>query len=1321
MAKWLDKYEQGGLVLKQKTKDNYGKKPNPNDVKVSSGPGYVGIGNDIIGRDYSPAWGGQFEYGGNVAQKGMAVPTTADSARLFNNQIALNDFYTKEMKAGRLRRRTDLDLNVPSTEFSPGSLGDLRRLNESNLNFYRGKIKQRSDIGHSTFDDKYQEYFKLSPKQIIELEKKGLAQTKAGSEYQQYYRDLITPLQNLAAPFALVDSRILPQRTINYESTVPAYPGGNVMVYDYDPLAVKPYHMRTDKEKIAWEKKYGKKTEPVKQSSKKESIITNDPKDPRLKAYQDSLSLYNLYEKVYRDAKKSDKVTSEYPYEDFQISPVVGKVGDVDAYRSNVKANAYKKKEIKPITEYSYLADSQDRYIDGQFYPGKKDATFFSHRFKKPVQPVVYKKPEREPVIVNDPNDPKLKAYQDSLSVYNKSKDLYDQLLSQAKQGNEGIREQVRDKMSLKDVTYFGNVGVPYSYKGIKPDYVLGTKTATENRGYLPHYKKPTQPVEYKKLEETKSTQPTPKGSKKYIVNGMEVSEEDFLGSGPTTGGGKRVIYNTPKQGTQKVLRLDGTPETDPEKIRKALATAQKSEEFQDGGNLWNTDRTAWVDSIHNARKADLNFVKRMFDQSAGSIQIPGQRGTSTHFMESGDNKAYPTVVQMPNGKLQYLNQNDKDAAWKYANKTGQFIKFPTDEQAAWYADNGYKKGTGVLKKNQMGGSLPGAVGFTYARVAGSAPANGKYTKKTKASAQNGKEMQFYQDGLDWKPNSIAQDGAIVDPMGQWAHPGEVTIIPDTNITMEGVDYPVLGISDTGDQQMMYPGEDYNFDGEYVTEYPMMQNGGWLNKFDQEKAPSDATRVSAPIRPLTKKEQRENVKINKENKKKTEELNKAIVADRKSKRETKGDVNVPGSFNITEKFRLFPESVGGVGEMFDEYVNPGTIVGVLADSLGESVAAKDPKAVALSLALTAGAGALGLDPLSGGIKTTKELAKVPRATLNTIDRNFSDVGKRLIQVEKKGLEKGWSPEKIKATQMKSVGITSAQREAYVPGISDALEKYIYPQGYSGFGESKLSQIMKAIKYGKREKALPAREDAWRLYLGKPQKSNTFRMAETNPINHPAYTTKQLSNMDIYSINDRYIDDDIEYNNLHGIGPNLISEGSIGNPENQAWRLEQNLKILTNPISQGYHGPVMGGFNRRLGPQGLEYNDIWDLEPELFGKKIKIDKFIGKPFMSHGVIPDVTPESLKSLLTNQIKDADAEFKPMIKYYQDLTDKGGMIDYSQALDEYKSALNRVNRLKQPLGIDQDIIKNTKDLGTKDWNNTIKNTSFNKENGGWLTKYK
>jgi hypothetical protein len=71
-----------------------------------------------------------------------------------------------------------------------------------------------------------------------------------------------------------------------------------------------------------------------------------------------------------------------------------------------------------------------------------------------------------------------------------------------------------------------------------------------------------------------------PSGIKKYIVNGIEVPEEDFLGSGGGQfTGGKRVIYANPQPYQRKVLRLDGTPETDPNKIRMALGIAPKMTE----------------------------------------------------------------------------------------------------------------------------------------------------------------------------------------------------------------------------------------------------------------------------------------------------------------------------------------------------------------------------------------------------------------------------------------------------------------------------------------------------------------------------------------------------------------------------------------------------------------------------------------------------------------------------------------------------------------------------------------------------------------------
>ena len=76
----------------------------------------------------------------------------------------------------------------------------------------------------------------------------------------------------------------------------------------------------------------------------------------------------------------------------------------------------------------------------------------------------------------------------------------------------------------------------------------------------------------------------------------------------------------------------------------------------------------------------------------------------------------------------------------------------------------------------------------------------------------------------------------IVDPKGQWNHPGKPTRIPDNNITMEGVPYPVLGIDDLGNQQMMLPGAEYTFPGaNYVDEFPMAKYGGLTTGLTNKK------------------------------------------------------------------------------------------------------------------------------------------------------------------------------------------------------------------------------------------------------------------------------------------------------------------------------------------------------------------------------------------------------------------------------------------------------------------------------------------------------
>jgi hypothetical protein len=80
------------------------------------------------------------------------------------------------------------------------------------------------------------------------------------------------------------------------------------------------------------------------------------------------------------------------------------------------------------------------------------------------------------------------------------------------------------------------------------------------------------------------------------------------------------------------------------------------------------------------------------------------------------------------------------------------------------------------------------------------------------------------------------KDDILYTEQGQWQFPGQPTRIPSNDITMEGVPYPVYGIDNTGYEQMMYPGEDYTFPGDYVDEYPMARRGGYMQSLPKKKS-----------------------------------------------------------------------------------------------------------------------------------------------------------------------------------------------------------------------------------------------------------------------------------------------------------------------------------------------------------------------------------------------------------------------------------------------------------------------------------------------------
>ena len=49
-------------------------------------------------------------------------------------------------------------------------------------------------------------------------------------------------------------------------------------------------------------------------------------------------------------------------------------------------------------------------------------------------------------------------------------------------------------------------------------------------------------------------------------------------------------------------------------------------------------------------------------------------------------------------------------------------------------------------------------------------------------------------------------------------------VIPSGDITMKNVGFPVLGIDNEGNQQVMRPGGDYSFPGDTVLEFPMLKD-----------------------------------------------------------------------------------------------------------------------------------------------------------------------------------------------------------------------------------------------------------------------------------------------------------------------------------------------------------------------------------------------------------------------------------------------------------------------------------------------------------------
>ena len=107
----------------------------------------------------------------------------------------------------------------------------------------------------------------------------------------------------------------------------------------------------------------------------------------------------------------------------------------------------------------------------------------------------------------------------------------------------------------------------------------------------------------------------------------------------------------------------------------------------------------------------------------------------------------------------------------------------------------------------------------------------------SKISIPSGFVGQGYDiSGRNYSPawgGQFQNGGVIKDNNGYWNPDnwGKVVEIDSNDITMKGVNQPLLGISDEGDVQYMEPNRDYKFKGKKVREFPIARNG--INNLDE--------------------------------------------------------------------------------------------------------------------------------------------------------------------------------------------------------------------------------------------------------------------------------------------------------------------------------------------------------------------------------------------------------------------------------------------------------------------------------------------------------
>ena len=575
------------------------------------------------------------------------------------------------------------------------------------------------------------------------------------------------------------------------------------------------------------------------------------------------------------------------------------------------------------------------------------------------------------PIYTTNPKDPRLQAYKDSSILYNNYVKQYS-----AKGKNRPLtKEEIKLAIEQREnpLATFPNTKVlnvkgsnkvkKYHYSDssgaynaeliddmfhpvIKP---IGSYLYQDHNFWNTNinniYKKPTQPIIYQKPEPTpqstidfmegnyaeepviETPQPqasaygevvdprtgythmTRQGSPMYPMVSQKVPEMAMGGSLPGATGFMYARVGAPSNGKY---------------AKKTMASAQNGTELENAYAKWPALKNMGPAAVNKDYGLGLGLgyggVEFMhpdlgevnYDNGVLLNQSPGKNSTTYNPLIDD---AQSVRLDMLHGMHQDPTFSKHRDAFKQSVLSDPSIKADMNH---WYNEDKKKGRAGDGKDQWMNNYIDGQMrtllfeGDRKSRNYSDKEANQLlFNPKIKKSFN--KLNDYLKAGYSYGQGPRAKNGkkVIKDDRGQWDHPGEITEIGSNQITMRGVPYPVLGISDTGDTKMMYPNQEYQYDGESVTEIPMMREGGTISKKTLARNQRIAESNAAQNQPLT-----------------PESLATRAIA-------------IPDKLRLSEQMRnISPDLASWMEEnptmsYIDENLNPLVIAGKLASKLGQ--------------------------------------------------------------------------------------------------------------------------------------------------------------------------------------------------------------------------------------------------------------------------------------------------------------------------------------------------------------------------------------------------